>query len=74
MCFPGGSDGVEPPCNAGDMGLIPGSKRSPGDGTGNPLQCSCLENLMDGGAWGTIAHGVAKELDTTEQLNNNKDR
>ena len=38
-------------CNAGDPGLIPGSGRSPGEGDGNPLQYSCLENPMDGGAW-----------------------
>ena len=40
-----------PPANAGDVGLIPGSGRSPGEGNGNPLQCSCLENPMDRGAW-----------------------
>ena len=43
--FPGGSDGKEYACNAGDLGLIPGSGRSPGEGNGNPLQYSCLENL-----------------------------
>ena len=43
--FPGGSDGKESACNAGDSGLIPGSGRSPGEGNGNPLQYSCLENL-----------------------------
>ena len=48
--FPGGSDGKVSACNAGDPGLIPGSGRSPGEGNGNPLQHSCLENLMDGGA------------------------
>ena len=48
-------------CNAGDMGSIPGSGRSPGEGNGNPLQYSCLENPMDGGAWwATLVHGVAK--------------
>ena len=46
--------------NAGDMGLIPVSGRSPGGGHGNPLQYSCLENPMDGGAWGAIVHGVAE--------------
>jgi len=46
-----GSDGKEFACNAGDPGLIPGSGRSPGEGNGNPLQYSCLENSMDGGAW-----------------------
>ena len=51
------------PANAGDirdMGLIPGSGRSPGEGNGNPLQYSCLENSVDRGAWGTIVHRVAK--------------
>ena len=47
--FPGGSDGKESACNAGDLGSIPGSGRSPGEGNGNPLQHSCLENRMDGG-------------------------
>ena len=51
MDFPGDSDGKVSACNAGDPGLIPGSGRSPGEGNGNPLQYSCLENLMDGGAW-----------------------
>ena len=57
-----------PPSNARclrDMGLIPGWGRSPGGGHGNPLQCSCLENPMDGGAWGATVHGVA-ESDTIE--------
>ena len=47
-------------CNVGDPGSIPGSGRSPGEGNGNPLQYSCLENSMDGGAWWATAHGVAK--------------
>ena len=47
-------------CNAGDLGSIPGSGRSPGEGNDNPLQYSCLENPMDGGAWGATIHGVAK--------------
>ena len=51
MGSPGGSDGKETACNAGDRGLIPGSGRSPGEGNGNPLQYSCLENPMDSGAW-----------------------
>ena len=46
--------------NAGDLGSIPGSGRSPGEGNGNPPQYSCLENPMDGGAWWAIVHGVAK--------------
>ena len=56
--FPGGSDGKESACNAGDLGLIPGSGRSPGEGNGNPLQYSCLENLIDRGAWQAMVHGV----------------
>ena len=47
-------------CNAGDRGSIPGSRRSPGEGNGNPLQYSGLENPMDGGAWRTAVQGVAK--------------
>ena len=58
--FPGDSDGKAAACNAGDPGLIPGSGRSPGEGNGNPLQYSCLENPMDGGAWWATVHGVAK--------------
>ena len=58
--FPGGSDGKAPACNAGDLGSIPGSGRSPGEGNDNALQYSCLENPMDGGAWWATAHGVAK--------------
>ena len=57
---PGGSDGKASACNAGDLGLIPGSGRSPGEGNGNPLQDSCLEKSMDGGAWWATVHGVAK--------------
>ena len=51
MGFPGGSDGKESAGDAGDPGSIPGSGRSPGEGNGNPLQYSCLENPKDGGAW-----------------------
>ena len=51
MGFPGGSEVKVSVCNTGDPGLIPGSGRSPGEGNGNPLQDSCLENPMDGGAW-----------------------
>ena len=50
--FPGGSDSKGSACNAGDLGSIPGSGRSPGKGNGNPLQYSCLENCMDRGAMG----------------------
>ena len=46
--------------NAGDLGSIPGSGRSSGEGNGNPLQYSCLENPMDGGAWWATVHGVSK--------------
>ena len=56
----GGSDGKASAYNAGDPGSIPGSGRSPGEGNGNPLQYSCLENPMDGGAWWATIHGVAK--------------
>ena len=68
MGFPGGSVSKQSTCNArdvGDTGSIPGLGRSPGGGHGNPLQYSCLVNLMDRGAWWTIVHRV-KELDTTE--------
>ena len=58
--FPGGSGGKESTCNAGDLGLIPGLGRSPGEGNGNPLQYSCLENSVDGGVWWATVHGVTK--------------
>ena len=58
--FQGGSVVKNPPANAGDTGLIPGSGRSSGEGNGNPLQYSCLQNPMDGGAWQATAHGVTK--------------
>ena len=64
--FPGGSEVKASACNEGDLGSIPGSGRSPGEGNGNPLQYSCLENPMDGGAWWATVHGVTKESDTTE--------
>ena len=61
--FPDGSNSKESACNVGDPGLIPGSGRSPGEGNGNPLQYSYLENSLDRKAWlGTV------ELDTTEQI------
>ena len=60
MGFLGGSDGKASACNAGDPGSIPRLGRSPGEGNGNPLQYSCLENSMDGGAWWATVHGVAK--------------
>ena len=60
--FPGGSDGKASAYNAGDLGLIPGLGRSSGEGNGNPLQYSCLENSMDQGAWWATVRGVAKSL------------
>ena len=58
--FPSSSDGKASACNAGDPNLIPGLGRSTGEGNGNPLQYSCLENSMDRGAWQAIVHGVTK--------------
>ena len=58
--LPGGSDGKASAYNVGDPGSIPRLGRSPGEGNGNPLQYSCLENPMDGGAWCTTVHGVTK--------------
>ena len=58
--FPGGSDSKESACSVGDPGSIPGSRRSPGEGNGNPLQYSCLENPMDRGTWQATVHGVTK--------------
>ena len=59
--FPGGSEVKTSACNVEDLGSIPGLGRSAGEGNGNPLQCSCLENPVDGEArWATV-HGVAKK-------------
>ena len=58
--FPGGSDGKESACNAGDLDSIPGLGRSPGEGKGCPLQYSCLENPIDRGTWRAMVLGVAK--------------
>ena len=58
--FPSGSDFKESACNAGDLGSVPGSERSPGEGNSNPLQYSCLENLTDRGALRATVHGVTK--------------
>ena len=59
-CFPGGSNGKESACYAGDLDSIPGLGGSPGEGNGNPLQYSCLENSMDRGAWRATANRVTK--------------
>ena len=58
--FPSSSAGKESTCNAGDMGSISGLGRSPGEGNGNPLQYSCLENPMDRRTWQATVHGVAR--------------
>ena len=58
--FPGGSHSEESPCSEGDPGSTPGSGRSLGEGNGNPLQYSCLENPMDRGVWWAIVRGVTK--------------
>ena len=63
------SVGKESACNAGDLGSIPGLRRSPGEGNRNPLQYSCLENSTDRGAWWATVRGVTKGSDTTECLN-----
>ena len=60
MVFPGGSVVKNPPANAGDAGSIPGWGRSPGEGNGNSLQYSCLENPINKGGWWATVHGVAK--------------
>ena len=67
MDFPGGSDGKESVCNAGDTGLIPGPGRSCGDRSGNSLQYSCLENSIDRGIWWAIIHG-SQRSDMIEKL------
>ena len=60
MGFPHSSVSKASVCNAGYLGSIPGSGRSPGEGNGNPLQYSCLENPMDGGAWQATVHGIVR--------------
>ena len=65
--FPGGLDDKESACNAEDLGFIPGFKRYPGEGSGYPLQYSCLENSTERGAWWATVRGIT-ESDTTEQL------
>ena len=64
--FPGGSDGKVSAYNSGDLGSVPGLWRSPGEGNGNPLQYSYLENPMDGGTWLGYSPWGRKESDTTE--------
>ena len=65
---PGSLDRKESACTAGDVGLIPGLGRSPGEGNSNTLQYPCLENSMDRGAWQATVHGGHKESETTERL------
>ena len=60
LVFPCGSDGKESTYNTGDPGSIPRSRRSPGEGNGNPLHYSCLENPRDGGAWWAVVYGVTQ--------------
>ena len=62
--FPGGTHSKESTCNVGDPVLIPKSERSPGEGIGNPLRYSCLENFMGRETWQATVHGIAKS-DTT---------
>ena len=69
-CFPGGLIVNSPLAHAENTGLISGSGKSPGEGNGNPLQYSCLGNPINKGAWQATVHGVAKQLDMTERLNN----
>ena len=68
LIFPGGSEGKGSAYNVGDLGSIPGLGGSPGEGNGNPLQYSCLENPMDGGTWLGYSPWGHKESDTTERL------
>ena len=67
--FPGGSDVKVSACNAGDLGSVLRSGRSSGKENGNPLQYSCLENPMDGGAWWATVHGVSKRLNMNMNMN-----
>ena len=63
--FPDSSDGKASGCNVGDPGSIPGSRRFPGEGTGNPPQYSFLDNPMNGGAWQAIVNGVTRANSNT---------
>ena len=65
---PGGSVGDESASSTGNVGLIPGSGRSPGGGHGSPLQYSCLENPMDRGAWRAVVHGITKSWTRLKRL------
>ena len=67
--FPGGLTDKESTCNVGDLGLIPGSGKSPGEGNGNPLQYSCLENPMDRAVWKVTVHGAAKSRTRLSDFN-----
>ena len=68
--FPGGSEVKVSACSAGDLGSIPELGRSPGEGNGSPLQYSCLENPMDGGAWWATVQGVAESQTQLSDLTN----
>ena len=68
--LPGGPDSKESTCNVGDLGSIPVSGRSPGEGNGYPLQYSCLQNPMDRGAWGTAVHTATKNQKQLKRLTN----
>ena len=70
MGLPGGKDTKASAHNAGDLGSIPGPGRFPGEGNGSPLQYSCLENPMDGGAWWATVHGVAESQTRLSDLTN----
>ena len=72
--FPGSSIGKESACNAGDPSSIPGSGTSLGEGNGNPLQYSCLENPTDRGAWWTTAHGIARNWTLLSTSTNEHER
>ena len=73
MGFPGGSVVRNLPADAGDVGLIPVSGRSPAERNGNPLQYCCEENSMDGGAWRVTVHGVAKSRTRLSDFTHSKE-
>ena len=70
--FPDSSVGKESACNAEDLGSIPGLGRSPGEGNGNPIQYSCLENPIDRGVWQDAVHGVANSQKQLSMQEKNK--